>query len=141
MNSLKSERSNSISEFERTSSSSEAASDDSVRSAQYAEQLNSLATEKMSIAQKKLNKEITQGGIARKMSVCYDESNSFNALKAISSNGSGRQSEHRRSNSIFLARPRKMSHFNDIRKGPNIFNGAAGPASGSDSSIQTFGTP
>lgn len=57
MNSLKSERSNSISEFERTSSSSEAGSDDSVRSDQYAEQLNSLATEKISIAQKKLNKE------------------------------------------------------------------------------------
>lgn len=35
-----------------------------------------------------------------------------------------------------------MSHFNnEVRKGPNVFIGAAGPASGSDSSIQTFGTP
>ncbi len=75
------------------------------------------------------------------MSVCYDDSYSFNALRPNNSNCSGRTSDHRRSNSIFLARPRKMSQFNDIRKGPNIFNGAAGPASGSDSSMQTFGTP
>lgn len=35
-----------------------------------------------------------------------------------------------------------MSHFNnELRKGHNVFNGAAGPASGSDSSIQIFGTP
>jgi hypothetical protein len=76
------------------------------------------------------------------MSVCYDESYSFNALRAASSHGSGKHSEHRRSNSIFLGRPRNMSHFqNELRRGHNVFNGAAGPVSGSDSSMQTFGTP
>jgi hypothetical protein len=35
-----------------------------------------------------------------------------------------------------------MSQFqNELRKGHKVFNGAAGPASGSDSSMQTFGTP
>jgi hypothetical protein len=77
------------------------------------------------------------------MSVCYDESLPFNALRPISSGGSTKFKEHKRSNSIFLARPRNMSIYNnDVKIGPNLFNvGAAGPASGSDSSMQTFGTP
>ncbi len=76
------------------------------------------------------------------MSFCYDDSNMFNALRAVSSHGSGRLSEHRRSNSILFLRPRKMSNMNELRRiTPTFFNGAAGPASGSNSSIQTFGTP
>ena len=90
MNSLKSERSSVTTVFDEYVLDSDSSSDDSLGSADYEEHLNNLAAEKISIAQKKLQKDQASNGrpITRKMSVCENDNNNLSALRATGSSES-----------------------------------------------------